>query len=196
MRQIYGNAFPLNLMEVSFCASIIAIVLYVLVSILTCRKDFNLEQMLHRGEYSDIKEKVGEAIQPAINGKLWLGKLSGFDENFSLVDKWITGGLLAWTIFWFGVFVIGTLWNLADPWPVHIWSSFWQITGIGLPICFSVITAIWFTWGGVRDIRDLFRRLREQKENPLDDGTVVNHQNMDEAALSSELCAQSKSEMK
>jgi SSS family solute:Na+ symporter len=46
-----------------------------------------------------------------------------------------------------------------------------------------VITAIWFTWGGLRDMRALFRRLREQQVNHLDDGTVVGRQNLDEAAL-------------
>ena len=45
------------------------------------------------------------------------------------------------------------------------------------------VTAVWFTWGGVRDIRDLFKRLKSQKINDLDDGTVVGHQNLDEIAL-------------
>jgi hypothetical protein len=35
-------------------------------------------------------------------------------------------------------------------------------------------------------MRALFRRLRVQKINPLDDGTVVGHQNLDEAALQPE----------
>ena len=36
------------------------------------------------------------------------------------------------------------------------------------------------TWGGLRDMRQLFQRLRHQRVNALDDGTVVNNQNLDE----------------
>ena len=45
----------------------------------------------------------------------------------------------------------------------------------------ALVSAVWFIWGGLRDMRDLFRRLRNQKANPLDDGMVVGHQNLDEA---------------
>ena len=117
----------------------------------------------------------------------WLGKLIGFDENFTRGDKWIAGGLLGWMVFWFAVFVVGTIWNLAAPWPLPVWSAFWHMTSIGLPVCFAVITAVWFTWGGLRDMRDLFRRLGAQKVNHLDDGTVVGHQNLDEAVVGSKV---------
>ncbi|MFA7344589.1 MAG: hypothetical protein WC003_09815 [Terrimicrobiaceae bacterium] len=185
-RQFYGDAFPLNLVQVGFYASLIAISLYVLVSLLTCREDFNLDRMLHRGKYAAIKEEVGETVALPPNRRPSLGRFIGFDENFTLGDKWIAGGLLGWMVLWFGVFVIGSVWNLAAPWPPPVWSGFWHFTSIFLPICFAVITAVWFTWGGLRDIRSLFRRLREQKVNHLDDGTVVGHRNLDEAALAKE----------
>jgi hypothetical protein len=35
-------------------------------------------------------------------------------------------------------------------------------------------------------MRALFRNLREQRVNHLDDGTVVGHQNLDEAVLGAE----------
>jgi len=41
---------------------------------------------------------------------------------------------------------------------------------------------IWFTWGGVRDLGALFRHLRAEKVNDRDDGTVIDHQNLDELA--------------
>jgi SSS family solute:Na+ symporter len=182
-RQVYGDAFPLNVVQVSFYATLLAIASYVLLSLLTNKEDFNLERMLHRGKYAVIREQVGEMVKPSARRKVWLGRLIGFDENFTLGDKWISGSLLGWSVFWFVVFIIGTVWNLAVPWPLHAWSAFWHVTSIGLPICFAVITAIWFTWGGLRDMRALFRRLREQQVNHLDDGTVVGRQNLDEAAL-------------
>jgi SSS family solute:Na+ symporter len=72
------------------------------------------------------------------------------------------------------------VWNLIAPWPDSTWSRFWHVAAIGLPVFISVVTAVWFTWGGIRDIRALFRHLRLQKVNHLDDGTVVGHENLDE----------------
>lgn len=191
-RQFYGDAFPLNVVQVSFYASLLAIASYVLVSLLTNRENFNMDRMLHRGAYAVIREQVGETGGPAAGRRGWLGRLIGFDENFTLGDKWIAGSLLGWSLFWFFLFIIGTVWNLLRPWPLSVWSAFWHVTSIGLPICFAVVTAIWFTWGGVRDMRTLFRRLREQKINPLDDGTVVGHRNLDEAILRSDAGASHK----
>jgi SSS family solute:Na+ symporter len=44
----------------------------------------------------------------------------------------------------------------------------------------SFVTALWFGWGGLRDIRLLFKKLAVQKINHLDDGTVIGRQNLDE----------------
>lgn len=185
-RQIWGEKFPFNGMEVSFGATLIALGLYVLVSLLTCKEDFNMDRLLHRGEYSRIKELVGDAHNsPGKDHRKtsnW-GRMIGFDENFTLGDKWITGTLFGWSMLWFGMFIVGTIWNLIAPWPEHFWASFWHVTAIGIAIFMSVVTSIWFTWGGVHDIVDLLRRLAGERINHLDDGTVVGHQNLDESEL-------------
>ena len=36
----------------------------------------------------------------------------------------------------------------------------------------AVISAVWFMWGGIRDMRRLFIDLGNRVENPLDDGWV------------------------
>lgn len=173
-RQFYGKEFPLNGTQIYFTSSLISISAYVIVSLLTCRENFNMDRMLHRGIYA-TEAKSTHAIKHSWTR--WIG----FDENFSLADKWIAGGLASWGMFWFAVMVIGTIWNLISPWPLSAWSSFWHFFGIVMPVFFTVLTGIWFTWGGVRDIRDLFRRLSQAKVNPLDNGVVVNHQNLDDA---------------
>ncbi len=48
--------FFLNGMQVAFFSSLIAIAVYIVVSLLTCREDFNLEKMLHRGPYAISSE--------------------------------------------------------------------------------------------------------------------------------------------
>ena len=47
-RQIYGDAIPLNVVQISFYASLLAIAVYVIVSLLTCREEFDMDRMLHR----------------------------------------------------------------------------------------------------------------------------------------------------
>ncbi|MFA7344840.1 MAG: hypothetical protein WC003_11080 [Terrimicrobiaceae bacterium] len=183
-RLILDEKFPLNGMEVSFYACLAAIAVYVVVSLLTCREDFNMDRMLHRGAYAKIKERGGDQQEmgPAVHRRIsFLGKILGYDENFTRGDKWITGSLFAWSMIWFGTFVSGSLWNLLAPWPLEVWSAFWHFQAVGIAILVAVATSVWFTWGGLRDIRDLFRRLRSQSVNHMDDGTVVGHQNLDEA---------------
>lgn len=179
-RQIYGDDFPLNGMQISFFVIVIAIVLYVTVSLLTWREDFDMDKMLHRGRYAK-KTEIAEASpsKPVAPPSFWT-KLIGIDSDFTRGDRWIAGGLFGWSIFWSIVFVTGTLWNIIAPWPVSVWSQYWQIAGIGVPIIMTCIAGIWFTWGGIRDIRDFFRRLRLQKVNNLDDGTVVDHRNLED----------------
>jgi SSS family solute:Na+ symporter len=64
-----------------------------------------------------------------------------------------------------------------------------------LPIGLSLVTAIWFTWGALRDMRDLFQRLRAAKANPLDNGMVKGGRNLDEApGATPEIPAEAKRE--
>lgn len=184
-RQIYGQEFPLNGVQISFLASGLAIALYIIVSLLTCRKNFNMDRMLHRGEYAEITAAVGDAVPTPPKRKIQWGRLIGFDANFTLGDKWIAGVLFGWGLFWFAVMVVGSIWNLIAPWPDSIWTTFWQFVGIGIPVLLAAVTGVWFTWGGLLDMRRLFQRLNEQVINPLDDGTVVGHQNLDERAVTS-----------
>jgi hypothetical protein len=37
----------------------------------------------------------------------------------------------------------------------------------------GVVSTVWFTIGGVWDLKRLFRRLRENEQNELDDGSVI-----------------------
>lgn len=179
-RQIWGDAFPLNGAQISFFGAISACVIYAVVSLLTCREDFNLERMLHRGKYAVEEEKKFETQS---ENRVTLGRLIGIDQHFTFGDKMIAGGLFSWSLLLFAVFVIGTVWNLISPWPVAVWSQFWFVVGIGIPIGFALVTAVWFTWGGVRDIRRFFARLRQEKVDVMDNGMVVDHRNLEDIAL-------------
>ena len=186
--KIYGPGFPLNGAQVSFFSTLIAIALYVVVSLFTCREDFDLDRMLHR------KATPAGPAKPETSPTLYQ-RLIGIDENYSRHDRWIAGGLFGWSLFWFAVVLVGSGWNLIAPWPESVWSAYWHITGIGLPLGLSLVTAIWFTWGALRDMRDLFQRLRAAKANPLDNGMVKGGRNLDEApGATPEIPAEAKRE--
>jgi len=153
--------FPINGQWMYLIAMVSAIVVYVAVSLATCRKDFDLDRMLHREPGASAKRR-------------WtLGGLLGFDEHFTRADKLVSGGLFAWGLFWFAACIGGTIWNLVSPWPVSWWARYWRVTAVWVPLVIGGVTAVWFTWGGVRDLRRLFRSLRALQRDVEDDGTVT-----------------------
>jgi len=137
--------------------------------------------MLHRGKYA-IETKPGESPATAKRRFTW-GSILGFSYEFTLGDKILSISLFVWNIFWFCVFLVGTIWYWLRPWPLQTWGYFWYYTGIVLPFVIGIVTTIWFTWGGIRDLKRLFVALRTIKRNKLDDGVVVGHHNLDEPEM-------------
>ncbi len=191
VRQACNNQFPLNCAQISFIAILSATVVYLVVSLLTCKEDFNLERMLHRGKYAITDGHSDPRVKLTKQSTSVWQKVLGFDDCYTRSDKWVAGILLGYSLFWFCIVVLGSLWNLISPWPISIWSNYWHVVSIGLPIGISVATAIWFSWGGVHDIRALFRHLREERVCHMDDGTVINHSNLGDPLLSEERSADS-----
>ncbi len=172
------SQFPLNGLQIFFGAMLASVFLYVVVSLLTNKEDFDMDRLLHRGKYAPAQER---GIVPATEPP-WLERLIGIDGNFTRGDKWIAGGFFGWSMFLSGIFVLGTLWNCFWRWPSFFWPVFWHVVGVGFPVFFALVTGVWFTWGGIRGIRRFFKRLRSEQVNSLDDGTVKNHRNLDEVA--------------
>lgn len=182
-RQVYGDAFPFNGVQIAFYTMLIAVTTYVVVSLLTFREAFNLDRMLHRGAYAVIPKELGEeVIQPPRRKSSW-SKIIGYDENFTLSDKYIAGGLFGWTMLFCLIMVFGTLWNLVQPWPLAVWSEFWHVNAVGIPIVIAVVTCAWFTWGGISDSIALFKQLGKERVNSLDNGAVIDHRNLEETNL-------------
>jgi len=143
--------------------------------------------MLHRGPYAIAGEhKVAESAMT--RRRFSFSRLIGITPEFTTGDKAISLSLFIYRIAWFILVAVITIWNLPRVvpeewhWPEHWWVNFWRVTGIWLPFVIAIVMVVWFTWGGVRDIQQLFVRLRTTQKNALDDGTVVGHKNLDEAA--------------
>ncbi len=156
--------FPLNGAWMALIASLASIVTYVSVSLLTCREDFNMNKLLHRGEYA-LPGEHQKAVQP--HPLRWLG----INAEFTLGDRMIYFAKIGWTMFWFITFLIGTVWALTYGIPNEVWSNWWAFTVV-LGIVVGAITVVWFLLGGVSDLRDLLHTLSSTKRDLTDDGTV------------------------
>ncbi len=158
----------------TFWSILVAVLLYVLVSLLGPRREFNMDRLLHRGQYAIEGESVVEE-----GPRTWLEKL-GFDREFTTADRWVTAVTLAWPIFWTIVFIVLSTWRLAgNEIDDQTWVGWWKWWTL-CTLAAAVIVVIWFTIGGALDVRNLFRRLRSYEGNELDDGRVIEHRNADE----------------
>jgi SSS family solute:Na+ symporter len=58
--------------------------------------------------------------------------------------------------------------------PVKLWAKFWYFF-VWMILVLSIVTAIWFTIGGIRDLKRMFHRLQTKVRDELDDGSVKDH---------------------
>ncbi len=168
-----GPNLPLNGTVIGFYATLAALAGYILVSLITCRTPHNMDRLLHRGKYAIEPEAANEAIvtQP-VRSRFHVYNLVGIDEHFTRRDRWVTLGIFYWSLFWFAVCVVGSVWNLIQPWSNIAWADYWLFTGIYLPLLISIGTTIWFTMGCWSDLVLFFKRLRVERIDLHDDGTV------------------------
>lgn len=154
--------FPINGAWMAFIASLSSVTIYIIVSLITCREPFNLNAMLHRTEESPIRRNLKK--------ESWKQRL-GISAEFTTGDRRLFYFQTGWTLFWFAAFVVGTavglIWSIGN----KTWVYWWQFN-VGLSIVVAVITVIWFTWGGVGNLRELFAKLKAESLNLSDDGTV------------------------
>ena len=189
-RHIYGlnwvvgpEKFPISGQWVWFFAIITSITLYIGLSLLTSREPFNIDRMLHRGKWAVEGESH---VAPVEKKRRFSWKLLlGITPEFTKGDMAISITLFVYRFSWFLVFAGITIWNLIHPWSDVTWSKFFHMTYIALPFAIGMVVTVWFTWGSLRDLVELFRRLKLVKENPLDDGTVVRHHNLDDETKAS-----------
>jgi SSS family solute:Na+ symporter len=152
--------------EMTFWAIVLAVAAYVGVSLLGPRTLFNMDRLLHRGPYAIPGETVDAGDAP----KRWWERL-GFTREFTGTDRIVTYVTLGWPLVWTVIFVVGTVYNLLADVPDQSWLKYWHGWTWFILAC-AVLVTIWFTIGGFRDLRDLYRLLRLRRDNPTDDGRV------------------------
>ena len=168
------HKFPINSQEINFITSFLAVALYIIVSLLTCKKPFNIERMLHRGIYSES----GKPVEKTQWSLAYLGrKLIGIDSQYTRGDK-----ILAWSVFIYSfvygfvaIFLVVWIWNGISPWPDRWWANYFFWTHIMVSGLIGIISTVWFMIGGSIDLYRLFRDLANKQTNQLDDGRVIGH---------------------
>ena len=87
--------FPINSYEIYFLAMMFGCGAYIIGSMITYRKPYNLDRMLHRGAYSEngIEEKTGIWTWKNI-----YKKLVGIDKDYTTGDK-----VIAWSVFGYSI---------------------------------------------------------------------------------------------
>jgi len=150
-----------------FIAMASAIVVYVLVSLLGKKQEFNMDKLLHRGKY------VIEDEYKVVNVRPQRGlRILGIGKEFTKGDKILYYITYTWILSWFVVFVIGTIFNLTAVISDETWMKFWYIY-LAINIGASIIVVFWFAIGGFKDLKAMFQRLKTLHRDDRDDGTVV-----------------------
>jgi solute:Na+ symporter, SSS family len=165
LQQIYKD-FPINGQYFWGIAMGVSSLVYILVSLLGKKENFNMDKMLHRGKYA-IKEEIVVVDEVPVKGL----KMLGMGKEFTRGDKIIYLAAYTWTFAWIVVFIIGTLFNVSGDVPDSSWMSFWKVFVI-INLVASVIVIIWFTLGGIKDFKDMLHRLNTMVRDHQDDGTV------------------------
>ncbi|HBG77928.1 MAG TPA: sodium:solute symporter [Phycisphaerales bacterium] len=163
----FGKNFFLNGQEIYFFAMLVAAGLYTVFSLFGRRTHFNLDKMLHRGEYGI----AGESIP--VREKVSIIKTAfGVTEEFTKGDKIIYAIAISQSLVMFLLFVAMTAMayfiGLTDKqWSLFHYYSFWIMMSA------SFVVIAWLSIGGIRDTISLFRDLRAAKRDTTDDGRVT-----------------------
>ena len=173
--------FPVNSIEISFIAGMTAFLLYVAISLLTCKEPFDLDRMLHRKHSDEAADEKPAVARPSFGRRL-LNHLVGITPEFTKGDR-----IIAWVGFfkhmvwdWCIAYALCAIVAWFCHWGVREWSIRCFVVILVVPIAVNAFTTVWFTWGTVRDLRHLFRDLAARKRNDLDNGMVEGHVSLDD----------------
>lgn len=185
------DRFPVNGQWITFIGYMTCLIVFVVVSLyehyILKNPDFNLDRMLHRGQYDTSREHL------KISRVGWLAQRLGITHEFTRGDKILYGLTIAWTLSWLVIFVwftaqyflFGTY--TADKFIPGVsseqWLWLWHIK-IYITLILAFICTVWFFFGGIIDVTKLFKALYSLNRNDADDGSVVDGCNAGETPLS------------
>lgn len=177
--EAFSRKFPITGQEFWFVSMIAALGGYIIVSLFTCKQDYDLDKLLNRGKYNlehfvaDDAESKAEAQEAEAEEKAgkkkfnWKEKLLGFTPEYTKGDRILAISVLAWSGWSFLFFVVEAIWNLIPGcrWSEIVWFKIWEYYNIPVSLLIAFVTTIWFTWGSVDNLKKLFKGLKEDYDN-------------------------------
>ncbi len=162
-----GIKLGLNGQHMMLIAMVSAIITYVVISLRWPGRDVDMDKLFHRGKYAVEDDVVhGEEGAGFTFRSLKLGK------DFSRWDKVIYLGFFGWitctTMLFLVVVVYSMFYEISSETWIWFWHGFLKVVFI-----LGAFTTAWFTIGGLKDIKDMFHRLRTGKRDDRDDGSVT-----------------------
>ncbi len=155
-----AELFPYNGRQIMFVAMVAALLIYIVVSLFN-RTHFDLEKLLNR----EARIAHDDASAPVFGWRERVAELMGAGHEFTRGDRLVCRLTLAWTFFWWILFVVGSVANLLIDVPDSAWSTFWR-WNVGLTAPIAFIATLWFLIGGARDFRQLLVDLKKSHEIP------------------------------
>ena len=171
----FGFDFTLTGQEVYFYAMLVAVTMYVAFSKLGTRTVYNLNKLLHRGEYvvgSDHQATGGVAV----SREKWNWRTAlGITDDFTRGDKIIYGITVVKAILFFGLWIGMTVAVYTVGVSKAGWITYHYYVNAMFFIATSFIVMVWLSIGGIRDLIRLYRDLNTVQRDLDDDGTVRDH---------------------
>jgi SSS family solute:Na+ symporter len=165
---IAGHAIELNPQWWLLITMVISTITYAGVSLLSHRGiDFDLDRLLHRGAHRD----EATPLEDDRHLPLWK-RICGITPEFTPRDRLTVYLLFGWIFAWFGACVVMITLSISGKIGNADWAGFWKVYLIAL-FGLLLFTTVWLGTGGIRDLRTMFRLLREAHTDVSDDGTVA-----------------------
>jgi len=169
----YGVEFFLTGQEVSFFAMLVGWSLYVIFS-LSDRHVFNLDKLLHRGEFVVASDRLATGGRDEKRVWNWKSAL-GITEEFTRGDKIIYGITIVKSLLFFLLWIGMTITVYTVGISKEGWATYHYYVNAMFFIATSFIVMVWLSIGGVKDLVTLYRDLQAAKRDFADDGTVRDH---------------------
>ena len=138
---------------------------YVVVSLLG-RTQFNINKMLHRGQYD-----IGDGHYTEHDKQSFLHRLYGITSEYTGFDRFTAYFVVGWAQFWAVVVIVGTIYSNLFEVSDRFWSYYWLLF-LGHGLILLVVVTIWIVTGGFRDMVRMLRQLSATDRDNTDDGMV------------------------
>jgi SSS family solute:Na+ symporter len=169
----------------SFFVMVIAVLLYIGISLLTCRRPFDLKSILSRA----AQHQESQILEPTKTRAPLLHRILGIDAQFTRGDRIIAYSIFGYGMLMFGLVIGMASWQYLLPWTLNLlnvdpetiqalklgpagWTRLWLCFGLIFPGVIALVTLVWFGIGGIIDLRHFFRDMKNLRRDANDDGIV------------------------